>query len=154
MGNSIPTYYHAAFVTNWVRHPDDAHARTGIQVGVEARSSLPRRLQHQEWWHVGVACWEEHVKHKQACLIGGVLRARDDAAHLQATQHTTMYPHSLMALQVMSVWCEGRKEDWFCTHMGWGPLRTASALASLLHFLVSTCVPPPPTQPYTHIPLL
>jgi len=40
------------------------------------------------------------------------------------------------------VWCEGRKEDWFCTHIGWRPLRTASALASLLHLLVSTCVPP------------
>jgi len=39
-------------------------------------------------------------------------------------------------------WCEGRKEDWFCTHLGWRPLRTASALASLLHLLVSTCVPP------------
>jgi len=27
-------------------------------------------------------------------------------------------------------------------HIGWRPLRTASALASLLHLLVSTCVPP------------
>jgi len=27
-------------------------------------------------------------------------------------------------------------------HTGWRPLRTASALASLLHLLVSTCGPP------------
>jgi len=45
-------------------------------------------------------------------------------------------------LQVMSVWCEGRSEGWFCTHVGWRPLGTASALASLLPLLVSTCVPP------------
>jgi len=38
------------------------------------------------------------------------------------------------------------KEDWFCTHIGWRPLRTASALASSLHFLVSTCLPSPPTH--------
>jgi len=50
----------------------------------------------------------------------------------------------LMVLQLMSAWCAGRKEDWFCTHIGWRPLTTASALAFLLHFLVSTCVPPPP----------
>jgi len=30
----------------------------------------------------------------------------------------------------------------FCTHIGWRPLMSASALASLLHLLVSTCVPP------------
>jgi len=47
-----------------------------------------------------------------------------------------------MVLQVMSVWCEGRKEDWFCTHIGWRPLRTASVFGSLLYLLVSTCVPP------------
>jgi len=53
-----------------------------------------------------------------------------------------------MVLQVMSGWCERRKEDWFCTHIGWRPLRTASVLASLLHFLVSTCLPTPPTHPH------
>jgi len=40
------------------------------------------------------------------------------------------------------VWCEGRREDWFCTHIGRRPLRAASAIASFLHLLVSTCVTP------------
>jgi len=44
------------------------------------------------------------------------------------------------------VWCEGRKQDWFCTHIGCRPLTTASALASLLHLLVETCAPPPPSH--------
>jgi len=42
----------------------------------------------------------------------------------------------------MSAWCEERKEDWFCTDIGRWSLRTAAALASLLRWLVSTCVPP------------
>jgi len=50
---------------------------------------------------------------------------------------------TLMVLQVMRVWCEGRKEDWFCTHIGWRPLRTASALASLLRLLVQPVYLPP-----------
>jgi len=49
---------------------------------------------------------------------------------------------SLMVLQVMGVWSAGRKEDWFCTHIGWQPLGTATALAPLLHFLVLTCYLP------------
>jgi len=47
--------------------------------------------------------------------------------------------------QVIRAWCEEGKDDWACTHIGWRPLRTASALSFfLLHFLVSPCVPPPP----------
>jgi len=38
-------------------------------------------------------------------------------------------------LQVMSVWCEGRKEDWFCTHMGGGPLGQLQPLHLYFTFL-------------------
>lgn len=37
------------------------------------------------------------------------------------------------------VWSEGSKEDWFCAHIGWWPVRTATAVASLLaHSRVAT----------------
>jgi len=37
-----------------------------------------------------------------------------------------------------------------CTHIGWQSLTTTSALASLLHLLVLTCVPPPPSHTHSH----
>jgi len=51
-----------------------------------------------------------------------------------------------MVLQVMSAWCEGRREDWFCTHIGWRPLRAASAFASFFNCLLQPVYPPPPTH--------
>jgi len=43
------------------------------------------------------------------------------------------------------VWCEGRKEDWFCPHIGERPRRTATALVSLPVFTALSCfnmIPP------------
>jgi len=46
---------------------------------------------------------------------------------------------SLMVLQVMSVWCEGKKEDWFCTHRVAAPCNSCSSCIPLLaHFNLCT----------------
>jgi len=41
-----------------------------------------------------------------------------------------------MVLQVMSVWCEGRKKDWFSTHIGWQPSDQLQLLHLYITFLV------------------
>lgn len=80
MGSSVGRgKKHAPNTTHFTTH---THNHTCIEVWVEACASLPRCLQHHEWRHIWVALWEEHVKHKQAALVGRVLGARDDAAHL------------------------------------------------------------------------
>jgi len=92
--------------------------------------------------------------HNLSCAAA-VITHRQHVRHLsgQLTEvtysHTTHSQHngSTTVLQVMSVWCEGRREDWFCTHIGWGSLRAASAIAFFLHLPVSTCVPPPSYTP-------
>jgi hypothetical protein len=50
---------------------------------------------NSQWWHIGVARWEVDVKHKQASLIRRVLRATDDAAHLQERQTEAAMWHLL-----------------------------------------------------------
>jgi len=106
------------------------------------------------------ACIHEHSS--STCLWLGQQPAAVVCSAERGHEHTLgglAYWHGALhvacPLQVVSGWCEGRK-DWFYTHIGWWPLETATALASLLHLLVSTCVPPPPahTHIHPHPPLL
>jgi len=91
-----------------------------------------------------------------AFLPRGWVEPQHTACRLQ-TQHNTTQHTLLLAYGAAGngVWCEGRKEDWFCMHIqGGGPLEQLQLL-HLFFTCLLYCVTPPPTHTHAQFePLL